>query len=380
MDDRLQPQQIHQQIQHQPIHEELFQFFLHRSWKKKLFTVLAILTLVPVILDMFVLRTGGVSGFIDAFLDWMAHHPLMGVWAYIFALVLTSLVFVPPSVMVFAAGFVFQSLWGPVSGMTIALTACFLGCVLGGLVGFWRAKYMTRDLVEVLLRRYPVMRAVDAAVVRNSFRVMALMRLNCLIPFGVLNYVFGITGVEWAAFLLAMVGILPWHALLVFLGASAEDIYEGGAAATLPGAILIGTGMAFGGIGLAITWRFAKIELQREVDMAARSSGGPPPPTVDDYRTSPGGDRRHTAWKSSFRRTEQRQVPNVDGSGGTAKTGSGNIHIRSVEDADPYHATDYFLMHALGMDVSPVEVEYGAQDANYQERLGWNEIMLDDFS
>lgn len=59
------------------------------------------------------------------------------------------------------------------------------------------------------MRRYPILRAVDRAIVRNSLRVMILMRLNCLIPFGVINYAFGITGVNWAVFVLGMVGVLP---------------------------------------------------------------------------------------------------------------------------------------------------------------------------
>lgn len=104
---------------------------------------------------------------------------------------------------------------------------------------------------------------MDAAIVRNSLRVMVLMRLNCLIPFGALNYVFGITGVDWVAFLLAMVGILPWQFLLVFLGASAEHVYEDEGETMVIEVVLIATGIAFCVIGMVITWRFAKKELQK---------------------------------------------------------------------------------------------------------------------
>ena len=124
---------------------------------------------------------------------------------------------------------------------------------------------MTRDLAEVLMRRYPIIRAVDAAVVRNSLRVMVLMRLNFLMPFGVLNYVFGISGVDWVAFLLAMVGTLPRTLLLVVVGAGAGSVYHEGDVGqdTTVGVVLISTGIAFGIIGLAITWNFAKDELQK---------------------------------------------------------------------------------------------------------------------
>ena len=248
--------------------KELYTFFLRRSWKKKLFTILAISSLIPVILDVFVLRTNHITNFINNFLDWMAEYPLEGVWAYVCIITVSSLIFVPPSILIFGAGFTFSSIWGGWTGIMIALVASYLGSVIGGFIGFWRARYMTRDLIEVLMRRYPIIKAVDVAIVKNSLRVMILMRLNCLIPFGVLNYVFGITAVDWAVFTMAMVGILPWHLLLICLGASSATVYDKSGEITLMQIILMSTGFAFGIIGLVITWKFAKKELQKVRDIS----------------------------------------------------------------------------------------------------------------
>ena len=248
--------------------KELYTFFLRRSWNKKLFTILAISSLIPVILDVFVLQTNHITNFINNFLDWMAEYPLEGVWAYVCIITVSSLIFVPPSILIFGAGFTFSSIWGGWTGIMIALVASYLGSVIGGFIGFWRARYMTRDLIEVLMRRYPIIKAVDVAIVKNSLRVMILMRLNCLIPFGVLNYVFGITAVDWAVFTMAMVGILPWHLLLICLGASSATVYDKSGEITLMQIILMSTGVAFGIIGLVITWKFAKKELQKVRNMS----------------------------------------------------------------------------------------------------------------
>jgi len=235
----------------------------------------------------------------------------------------------------------------------IALVSSFLGSLIGGLIGFWRAKYMTRDLVQVLMRRYPLIKAVDAAIVKNSLRVMLLMRLNCLMPFGVLNYVFGITGVDAAEFLLAMVGIVPCHFLLIFLGASAETMYDDGAETTTMGVILIAMGVAFCIIGMAITWKFAKKELQKEVDSA-------PPSTAADYRLT---DKNQKPWRSSARKEP----------------------VRSVEDAD-MRPSRYCFVLCWGDDTYYLD-EGGVQEDGtevseeyYQTKLNWNEIILDDFS
>ena len=113
------------------------------------------------------------------------------------------------------------------------------------------------------MRRYPLLRAIDAAVVRNSLRVMILLRLNPLIPFGVLNYLFGISGVSGASFVLGVIGVVPWHLWLISLGASANSLIYDDENATVFRIILLGMGTASGVIGLVITWKFAKKELQK---------------------------------------------------------------------------------------------------------------------
>ena len=89
--------------------KELYTFFLRRSWKKKLFTFLAVGMIIPVILDVFILRTGYVTNFLDNFLEWMRENELLGVWSYIAVLAVASLIFIPPSILIFGAGFTFQS-------------------------------------------------------------------------------------------------------------------------------------------------------------------------------------------------------------------------------------------------------------------------------
>ena len=89
--------------------KELYTFFLRRSWKKKLFTILAVGMIIPVILDVFILRTGYVTTFLDNFLEWMRENELLGVWSYIAVLAVASLIFIPPSILIFGAGFTFQS-------------------------------------------------------------------------------------------------------------------------------------------------------------------------------------------------------------------------------------------------------------------------------
>jgi len=245
---------------------ELFAYFINRSRTKKLISFLIITSLILVVIEYILYNNVHISSFTSNFLDWMAAHGDVAVLYYIIMMSLLTLFFVPPSLFVFASGFIFQDVYGG-SGIVVAWVSSFIGALIGGSLGFWRARYLSRDLVEILMRRYPILRAVDVAIVKNSLRIMMLMRLNPLIPFGVMNYIFGISGVNLISFILAMPAVLPWYLFLVCLGAVSSSMYSEGVDDNVFGVVLISTGVASGIIGLVITWRFAKKELQKDAMM-----------------------------------------------------------------------------------------------------------------
>jgi len=167
--------------------------------------------------------------------------------------------------------------WGGVA----AVAACFLGSVIGALLAFCRARYMTRDLVQLFSKRYVLVRAVDRAIDRNGFRVMLMLRLCPFIPFNALNYIGGITAIRWETFVLTLVGILPLQILTVVMGATADFLvtHSSSTAATTNSsstttgdypvlvAVLLGAGLASAVIAIVITYRFAKKELRKELQM-----------------------------------------------------------------------------------------------------------------
>ena len=351
--------QQHLQEKKEPhIIKELCLFLKNRSWKKKLMTFIAIVSAIPIVLDVFILRSGHLQSLFTTYLEWMTYHRLLGSLAYVFILVLTSLILIPPSILIFAAGFTFTSLYGKI-GILIALLTSYVGCSIGGVIGFVRARYMTRDLIEILMRRYPTIHAIDKAIVRNSLRVMILMRLNCLIPFGVLNYVFGITGVPWDTFVISMVGILPWQLFLICLGASSATVYdtksgeEEDEGVQLIRILLSSMGVAFGLIGLAITWKFAKKELQREVlDPATTVSTSNNIDSVVDMNAT-------DYLRSIFLGEDQSHLSDSA------------IEVRQQQHNGIVQVGDYLHTEAWVDDMLV---------SSYQQKLTWNEIMIDDFS
>jgi membrane protein DedA with SNARE-associated domain len=65
-----------------------------------------------------------------------------------------SVIFIPPTLLVFGAGYAFtialDSIW---LGILASTMSCFMGSCLGAVIAFLRARYMMRDLVHLFSRR-----------------------------------------------------------------------------------------------------------------------------------------------------------------------------------------------------------------------------------
>jgi membrane protein DedA with SNARE-associated domain len=63
-------------------------------------------------------------------------------------------IFIPPTLLVFGAGYAFtvalDSIW---MGILAASLSCFMGSCLGAVIAFLRARYMMRDLVQLFSKR-----------------------------------------------------------------------------------------------------------------------------------------------------------------------------------------------------------------------------------
>src|SRR5688500_5561723 len=95
---------------------------------------------------------------------------------------------VPGSILTLAAG----CLYGPLWGTALISPASVLGATLAFLLG----RSVARRWVEGKLRDRPRFQAVDRAVQGGGFRVVLLLRLSPLLPFNLLNYALGLTGVR----------------------------------------------------------------------------------------------------------------------------------------------------------------------------------------
>jgi uncharacterized membrane protein YdjX (TVP38/TMEM64 family) len=136
-----------------------------------------------------------------------------GVWAPALFVVLQILVTVPPvprTIFTLAAGLLF----GSVLGVAIAVSATALSAV----VAFWLVRLTGGALVERFADRGPVV-WTRQRLDRSGLLAVTSLRLIPALPFSLLNYAAGLSGVRFTPYLLGTVlGTAPGTIALVVLG------------------------------------------------------------------------------------------------------------------------------------------------------------------
>lgn len=162
-----------------------------------------------------------VAVWIDGFRVWILQLGVVGLFAFVFLYVVITVVLGPASALTLAAGLAYGA-WGfplVVGSATLAAAAAFL---LG--------RYVAQDRVSRWISKDPRLQSLNDAVTDEGWRVVVLMRLSPLIPYGVQNYLFSVTQVGFVPYVLAtLLGIMPATALYVYIGSLGQAVTKTGA-------------------------------------------------------------------------------------------------------------------------------------------------------
>ena len=195
-------------------------------------------------------------------LTWIRGQGALGAAIFVLAYVLACVLFLPGSLLTLGAGAVFGVAWG--------FPLVSLASTLGATVSFLVGRFAARDWVAARAAGNPKFGAIDAAVGREGWKIVGLLRLSPVFPFNLLNYALGVTRVRLRDFVLASwIGMMPGTLLFVWLGALAGDVAQlaGGQRQRSPAE------WALYGVGLLATvavtvylTRIARASLQTELD------------------------------------------------------------------------------------------------------------------
>ena len=187
----------------------------------------------------------------------------IGVGLFFAAYVVSTVAGLPGSVLTLALGFAYGPFWG----LAIASPASVTGATCAFLLG----RTLLRDWAAKKAAGSVRARAIEAAVAREGFKLVLLLRLSPVVPFNLLNYVLSLTSVRLGSYVLAsVVGMLPGTALYVYLGSLAPAAAElssvaqdGGSARTMLYIIGLLATVAVVVVGTRAARRALDVELQR---------------------------------------------------------------------------------------------------------------------
>lgn len=175
---------------------------------------LLVVTLVVAIVALYRASPGALF---ETAISWSREHPVAGVMAYVAFVGIATVAFLPGSVSMMLAGFLFGTLLGSVYALT--------GIVLGAQLAFFAGRLLARSWVEQRMHGSERLRAIDAAIHEQAFTIVLLTRLALLIPFNMLNYIYGITAVRPMTYFRAtFAGMLPVVVLYVYIGSLARNL------------------------------------------------------------------------------------------------------------------------------------------------------------
>ncbi|HEY6841327.1 MAG: hypothetical protein QOE88_2867 [Verrucomicrobiota bacterium] len=145
---------------------------------------------------------------------WVGSLGPFGVFLLALFLAIGSLLFLPASPFIIAGSAVF--------GFPLGVLGALTGLALGASGGFCLSRWFLRKDISARFRKHATFRAIDMAIEKEGWKIVILLRL-CPIPFGLANYLYGLTAVRFRPYLIAsLIGGLPSLLLYCQLGTAGK--------------------------------------------------------------------------------------------------------------------------------------------------------------
>lgn len=118
--------------------------------------------------------------------------------------------FLPASLLGLAAGAIF--------GLLLGFGLAAAGVMIGALVAFVLARSALRPTIARFLDGKTILRQFDAALTRDGWRLVLLMRVSPVTPFSLTSYALGLSAVRFRDYVVGTLASLPALFLYVMLG------------------------------------------------------------------------------------------------------------------------------------------------------------------
>ena len=175
-----------------------------------------VIALVLIIIALFLaMKFLPVQQWLANFNQWVAQMGVAGIFIFIGAYAIATVLLAPGAILTIGAGFAF--------GLWKGFLTVSAGATLGASLAFFVARFVARDKVEAIAERSEKFRTIDKAIGEQGAKLIFLLRLSPVIPFNLSNYLYGLTGVKfWPYMLASWIGMMPGTFLYVYIGTAGK--------------------------------------------------------------------------------------------------------------------------------------------------------------
>lgn len=198
----------------------------------------------------------------------------LGPWgrvAFVALLVVATSVLVPDSLFGLVAG----ALFGMVCGVGLML----IGNLIAAALQYALARRLLHDPIQRALESRPLLRSIQAAVIRDEMHLQLLLRLTPLNP-ALISYLLGAAGVRFVGFMLAML-VLTLHFIVeVYIGYAGKQLVTGELTSSHGGwqhHLLVYGAAALGVIAIVLVSKAAHRAVLRAIAETASDNNGHDP-------------------------------------------------------------------------------------------------------
>ncbi|MBK8915368.1 MAG: VTT domain-containing protein [Phycisphaerales bacterium] len=206
------------------------------------------------------------------------------------AYILAGLLFVPGSALTLASGALFGLVWGTaIVSIASTITAA---------LAFLIARYAARERVRRAAGRNRRFAAIDQAIGKGGWRIVALLRLSPAVPFSLGNYLYGLTSIRFWPYLFASwLCMLPGTFMYVYIGhLGVEGLQAAGGGSNAVGVgktVLLVAGLAATVVVTVYITRLARRALAEQGALAA--AAGPASPEASSAAARNSASRARVA-------------------------------------------------------------------------------------
>ncbi len=155
----------------------------------------------------------------EALQEWVQSLGSAGPVVFMLIYIVSTLVFLPGSVLTLAGGALFGPVWGTVYNLT--------GATIGATLAFIIARYIASEWVEKNSGKRVA--KLKEGVEAEGWRFVAFVRLVPLFPFNLLNYALGLTRIRLLDYILATyLFMLPGALAYTYIGYAGREAISGG--------------------------------------------------------------------------------------------------------------------------------------------------------